>query len=135
MRSFPATASGATLLHWKQQLAIARRDGIPPRAEAAQRRFASTERASLMETRTMMNLILWLVAGAVIGWLTACVMSERAGTLLSIVVGVVGAMIGSSLFGSSTINQTVVNMTALLVSFAGAIVLLAIVKLARRGIR
>jgi uncharacterized membrane protein YeaQ/YmgE (transglycosylase-associated protein family) len=81
----------------------------------------------------MMNLILWLVAGAVIGWLAGLVMNDREGTPLNIVIGIVGAMIGGFLTGYSTINQNVFNLTSLLVSFIGAVVLLAIVKLVRRA--
>lgn len=80
----------------------------------------------------MMNLIIWLIAGALIGWLAGLVMNDREGTPLSIVIGIVGALIGGFLIGYSTINQNVLNLTALLVSFIGAVVLLAIVKVVRR---
>jgi uncharacterized membrane protein YeaQ/YmgE (transglycosylase-associated protein family) len=95
-----------------------------------------------MEAKTMMNLILWLVAGAVVGWLAGMVMNDRGGVMLNIVVGIVGAMIGGFLFGGPTINSSAfnaaaplrgVNLTALVVSFVGAIILLAIVNLVRRG--
>ena len=83
----------------------------------------------------MMNLIIWLVAGAAIGWLASMVMHTNAqqGAILNIVVGVIGALIGGYLFGASTINQSVFNLNALLVSLVGAVVLLAIVNLVQRG--
>ena len=92
----------------------------------------------------MMNLILWLLFGALVGWLASIVMrtNGQQGTLLNIVVGIIGAMIGGFLLGGPTINSSGfnpaaplrdVNLTALLVSFAGAVVLLAIVNLVRRG--
>jgi uncharacterized membrane protein YeaQ/YmgE (transglycosylase-associated protein family) len=83
----------------------------------------------------LINLIIWLVAGAAIGWVASMVMRTNAqqGTILNIVVGIIGALIGGFLFGSSTINQNVFNLNALLVSFIGAVVLLAVVNLARRG--
>jgi uncharacterized membrane protein YeaQ/YmgE (transglycosylase-associated protein family) len=83
----------------------------------------------------MINLIIWLVAGAAIGWIASMVMHTNAqqGTILNIVVGVIGAMIGGFLFGSSTINQNVFNVNALLVSLVGAVVLLAVVNLVQRG--
>lgn len=86
----------------------------------------------------MIYLLLWLVVGAVLGWLAARVVSARAGTLLSIVggvIGIVGALLGGFLLSSRTINQTTLHLTALLVGFAGAVVLLAIVKLVWRGAR
>jgi uncharacterized membrane protein YeaQ/YmgE (transglycosylase-associated protein family) len=81
----------------------------------------------------MINLILWLIFGALVGWLAGLVMNDREGLLLNIVVGIVGAMIGGFLLGGPTINQNVFNLTALLVSFVGAVILLAIVNLIRRG--
>ena len=83
----------------------------------------------------MMNLILWLLFGALVGWLASIVMrtNGQQGTLLNIVVGIIGAMIGGFLLGGNTINQNNFNLTALLVSFVGAVILLAIVNLVRRG--
>ena len=83
----------------------------------------------------MMNLILWLVAGAAIGWLASVVMhtNARQGAILNIVVGIIGAIIGGIVFGLSPINQNVFNVNALLVSLVGAVVLLAVVNLIRQG--
>ena len=82
----------------------------------------------------MINFVLWLLFGALVGWLASMVMRTDAqqGALLNIVVGIVGAMIGGFLFGGPTINNTF-NLTSLLVSFVGAVILLAIVNLVRRG--
>src|SRR5438045_2705198 len=87
------------------------------------------------EEDTMINLILWLLFGALVGWLASIVMRTDAqqGTILNIVVGIIGAMIGGFLLGGPTINSNTFNLTALLVSFVGAVVLLAIVNLVRRG--
>jgi len=87
----------------------------------------------------MLNLILWLIAGAIVGWLAGQVMNDRGGLVLNIVVGIVGALIGGWLFGRPTINggffntTGAFNLTSLVVSFAGAVILLAIVNLVRRG--
>ena len=88
-----------------------------------------------------MNIIIWLIAGAFIGWLASRIMgtSSQQGLLLDIVVGIVGAVLAgwflTPLFGISTINQSNFSLPALLVSLLGAIVLLAIVKLfTRRGV-
>jgi uncharacterized membrane protein YeaQ/YmgE (transglycosylase-associated protein family) len=82
----------------------------------------------------VINFILWLLFGALVGWLASIIMRTDAqqGALLNIVVGIIGAMIGGFLFGGSTINDNF-NLTALLVSFVGAVILLAIVNLVRRG--
>jgi uncharacterized membrane protein YeaQ/YmgE (transglycosylase-associated protein family) len=87
----------------------------------------------------MLNLIVWLIAGAIVGWLAGQVMNDRGGLVLNIVVGIVGALIGGWLFGRPTINSGffnttgAFNLTALVVSFVGAVILLAIVNLVRRG--
>ena len=82
-----------------------------------------------------MNLIIWLLVGALVGWLASMVMRTDAqqGAILNIVVGIVGALIGGFLFGGPTINSSALNLTAILVSFVGAVILLAIVNLVRRG--
>jgi len=88
-----------------------------------------------------MNIVLWLIAGAFIGWLASRIMgtSSQQGLILDIVVGIVGAVLAgwflTPLFGISTINQSNFSLPALLVSLLGAIILLAIVKLlTRRGV-
>lgn len=87
----------------------------------------------------LINLIAWLVVGGIIGWVASMVMRTDAqqGMLLNIVVGIVGAALGgwllSPLLGVGTINQGVFSLGALLVSLLGAVVLLAVVNLLRRG--
>ena len=86
-----------------------------------------------------MNLIIWLIAGAVIGWLASKIMgtNSQQGLLLDIVVGVVGAFLAgwflAPMLGTGTINQNDFSLPALLVSLLGAVILLAIVRLFRRG--
>ena len=82
-----------------------------------------------------MNLIIWLLVGALVGWLASMVMRTDAqqGAILNIVVGIVGALIGGFLFGGPTINSSALNLTAILISFVGAVILLAVVNLVRRG--
>jgi uncharacterized membrane protein YeaQ/YmgE (transglycosylase-associated protein family) len=86
-----------------------------------------------------MNLIIWLIVGGVIGWLASLVMKTDAqqGLILNIVVGIVGALLGgwllSPLVGAGTVNQGDFSLGGLLVSFGGAIILLFIANLLRRG--
>lgn len=80
-----------------------------------------------------MNLIIWLVIGGVVGWLASIVMRTDAsqGIFLNVIVGIVGAFIASLLFGTG-INDGITVMS-FLTSLVGAIILLAIVNLVRRG--
>ena len=86
-----------------------------------------------------MNIIIWLIVGGVIGWLASIVMKTdgQQGIFLNVVVGIAGAMLGgwviSPMVGVATINQDAFSLPALLVSFVGAALLLAIVNLVRRG--
>lgn len=86
-----------------------------------------------------MNLILWLVVGGVIGWLASMLMKTdgQQGIILNVVVGIVGALLGgwfiSPLVGVGTINQNNFSLPAMGVSFIGAVILLAVVNLFRRG--
>ena len=86
-----------------------------------------------------MNFIVWLIVGGLIGWLASILMKTNGqqGMFLNVVVGIVGAMLGgwflSPLLGAGTINQNNFSLPALLVSFLGASILLAIVNLLRRG--
>jgi uncharacterized membrane protein YeaQ/YmgE (transglycosylase-associated protein family) len=61
----------------------------------------------------------------------------QQGMILNVVVGVVGAMLGgwliSPLLGAGTVNQGDFSLGGLVVSLVGAIILLAIVNLFRRG--
>lgn len=86
-----------------------------------------------------MNFLIWLVVGGIIGWIASKIMNTDAqqGVFLNVVVGIVGAFLGglviSPLVGVPTINQDSLSFGALLVSLVGAIILLAIVNLVRRG--
>lgn len=84
-----------------------------------------------------MNFIIWLVVGGVLGWLASIVMKTdgQQGILLNVIVGIVGAFLGglllAPLFGTGTINSSSFSVGSLVVSFVGALILLAIVNLIR----
>ena len=86
-----------------------------------------------------MNFLIWIVVGGLIGWVASMVMKTDAqqGLFLNVIVGIVGAFLGglliSPLVGVPSINQNAFSLGAMLVSLLGAIILLAIVNLARRG--
>ncbi|HEY8353357.1 MAG TPA: GlsB/YeaQ/YmgE family stress response membrane protein [Sphingomonadales bacterium] len=86
-----------------------------------------------------MNIIIWLILGGIIGWLASKVMRTDAeqGIILNVVVGIVGAVLAgwiiAPLVGAGTINQSDFSLGGLIVSFIGAVILLAIVNLFRRG--
>jgi uncharacterized membrane protein YeaQ/YmgE (transglycosylase-associated protein family) len=79
-----------------------------------------------------MGWLAWLIVGAIAGWLASIVMStnREQGLLMDIVVGIVGAFIGGfvfNLFGAA--GTTGFNIWSIFVSFVGAVVLLALIRL------
>jgi uncharacterized membrane protein YeaQ/YmgE (transglycosylase-associated protein family) len=84
-----------------------------------------------------MNIIIYLVAAAIIGWVASEIMHDRASLLINILVGIVGAFLAgyflSPLFGVGTINDAV-NISTMLVTLLGAIIVIAIVHLLRRRV-
>jgi uncharacterized membrane protein YeaQ/YmgE (transglycosylase-associated protein family) len=78
-----------------------------------------------------MNIIIYLIVAAVIGWIATEIMHDRSNLLINIIVAVVGAFLAgyflTPLFHVTTINQGNFSLPALLVSLLGSIILLAIV--------
>jgi uncharacterized membrane protein YeaQ/YmgE (transglycosylase-associated protein family) len=87
----------------------------------------------------MINLIVWLIVGGIIGWVASMIMRTDAqqGMFLNVVVGIIGAALGgwliSPLLGMPSINDGSFSVGSLIVSLIGAVILLAIVNLFRRG--
>jgi uncharacterized membrane protein YeaQ/YmgE (transglycosylase-associated protein family) len=84
-----------------------------------------------------MNIIIYLIAGAIVGYIASRIMhtNSQQGLLLDIVVGVIGAFLAgyfiSPLLGIGTINDAV-TIPTMLVTLLGSVVLLWIIKMVRR---
>jgi uncharacterized membrane protein YeaQ/YmgE (transglycosylase-associated protein family) len=85
-----------------------------------------------------MNIIIYLIAGAIVGYIASRIMrtNSQQGLILDILVGIVGAFIAgwflSPIFGVGTINDAV-TLPTMLVTLGGAVLLLFVVKLLRGG--
>ena len=82
-----------------------------------------------------MGIILWIVFGALAGWIASMIMGTNAqqGAIANIVIGIIGSVIGGfvmSFFGSS--GGTGFNLYSLLVAILGSVILIWIVRLLRR---
>ena len=80
-----------------------------------------------------MGIIIWIVFGALVGWVASKVMGGGGGLLWDIIVGIVGAVIGGfimSLIGQGGVGGF--NIYSFLVALLGACVLIAIVRVVRR---
>jgi uncharacterized membrane protein YeaQ/YmgE (transglycosylase-associated protein family) len=85
------------------------------------------------EGKNLMAIIIWLIVGGICGWLASLIMRTDAqqGIILNIVVGIVGAVIAGLLFG---VNMNAgVTVESFLYALLGAVILLAVVNLIRRG--
>jgi uncharacterized membrane protein YeaQ/YmgE (transglycosylase-associated protein family) len=83
----------------------------------------------------MINLIVVIIVGAIIGWVASKIMRTQGGLLVDIVVGIVGALLASFLFGRATLTSGSFAVVSLLWSLLGAIIVLAIYRLLFRGRR
>lgn len=84
----------------------------------------------------LINIVLWIVFGALAGWLASIIMKTDAsmGAGANIVVGIVGALIGGFIMNALTgQGVTGFNLYSLLVAIGGAIILLFLVRAFRRA--
>jgi uncharacterized membrane protein YeaQ/YmgE (transglycosylase-associated protein family) len=80
-----------------------------------------------------MGIIVWLIVGGICGWLASLIMRTDAqqGVILNIVVGIVGAVIAGLIFGVNM--NDAITVESFLYALLGAVILLAVVNLIRRG--
>lgn len=82
-----------------------------------------------------MNIILWIVLGALAGWIASMIMNTDAqmGAMANVIVGILGAVLGGFIFGLfDAAPVTGFNLWSLLVAVIGSSVLLWVVSLFRR---
>ncbi len=89
----------------------------------------------------MISFLVWIVMGAVVGWLASLLMKTDSsqGTILNIAVGIVGAFVGGFLFralgfSGANINEGI-SVYGVVVSLVGAVVVIAAAQLLQRGTR
>jgi len=88
---------------------------------------------------TTVGLIILLIVVGIIGWVASMIMRTEGqqGIFINVVVGIVGALVAgfivTPLVGGAPITSGVINIQSIIASLLGAIVLLAIVNLFRRG--
>ncbi|MGD0173367.1 MAG: GlsB/YeaQ/YmgE family stress response membrane protein [Anaerolineales bacterium] len=84
-----------------------------------------------------MNILIYLVVAAVIGWVASEIMHDRASLLIYIIVAVIGAFLAgyflTPILHVGTINDAI-NVPTMLVTLLGAVIVIAIVHLFRRRI-
>ena len=83
------------------------------------------------------NLLVWVIVGAIAGWLASIVMktNRSQGLLMDIIVGIVGGLIGGWLLTAIGVGGAVtgLNLGSLLTAFIGAVILLGLLRVIRRA--
>jgi uncharacterized membrane protein YeaQ/YmgE (transglycosylase-associated protein family) len=82
-----------------------------------------------------MGIIAWIVLGAIAGWLTNLVMGGGEGVIATIILGIVGAVVGGFLIGTvlGLADVTGINISSIVVSVIGAIVVVAVYRFVVKG--
>ena len=83
------------------------------------------------------SLLIWVIVGAIAGWLASVVMrtNRSQGLLADILVGVIGGILGGVLLSAIGVSGAVtgINIASIVVAFIGAVVLLAVLRLFSRA--
>lgn len=80
-----------------------------------------------------MNILLWIVFGALAGWIASIIMKSNQGLLINIIVGILGSVIGGWVMNFfNQAGTTGFNIYSLLVAILGAVILIWIVRLFRK---
>ena len=82
-----------------------------------------------------MSFILWLIIGALAGWIASMIMKNNAqqGLLIDIIVGIIGAFIGGYVVRFFGVDPDANLIISLVTAVVGAVILLAIIKAVRRN--
>jgi uncharacterized membrane protein YeaQ/YmgE (transglycosylase-associated protein family) len=85
----------------------------------------------------LVNIVVWIIVGAIAGWLASLVMktNRQQGLLEDIIIGIVGGFIGGIILNFLNVGGGVsgLNIVSVLTAFIGAVVLLALIRVARRA--
>jgi uncharacterized membrane protein YeaQ/YmgE (transglycosylase-associated protein family) len=75
-----------------------------------------------------MGIIAWIVLGAIAGWITNLIMGGKEGVIATIILGIVGAVVGGYLAGTvlKVADVTGVNIESIVVAVIGAVIVVAV---------
>jgi uncharacterized membrane protein YeaQ/YmgE (transglycosylase-associated protein family) len=80
------------------------------------------------------GIVAWIVLGAIAGWITNLIMGGGEGVIATIILGIVGAVVGGWLAGTvlNIADVTGINVTSIVVSVIGAIIVVAVYRFVMR---
>jgi uncharacterized membrane protein YeaQ/YmgE (transglycosylase-associated protein family) len=75
-----------------------------------------------------MGIVAWIVLGAIAGWITNMIMGGKEGVIATVLLGIVGAVVGGWLAGTvlKVADVTGINIESIVVSVIGAIIVVAV---------
>ena len=75
-----------------------------------------------------MGIIAWIVLGAIAGFITNMIMGGREGVIETIILGIVGALVGGFLAGTvlKVADVTGLNVESIVVAVIGAVIVVAV---------
>lgn len=79
-----------------------------------------------------MNILLWIVFGAIAGWIASAIMGSGGGAVADVVLGIIGAVVGGfvmNILGAPGVSG--LNLYSLVVAIIGAVILIYIGRLLR----
>jgi uncharacterized membrane protein YeaQ/YmgE (transglycosylase-associated protein family) len=78
-----------------------------------------------------MGIIAWIVLGAIAGFITNLIMGGGEGVILTVVLGIVGAVVGGYLAGTvfKVADVTGINVESIVVAVVGAIIVVAVYRM------
>lgn len=81
-----------------------------------------------------MGIILWIILGALVGWVASKIMGTNEGLILNVVIGIVGAVIGGWIMGQFGYGGVSgFNLYSFVVALLGAIILIALIRVIKRA--
>jgi uncharacterized membrane protein YeaQ/YmgE (transglycosylase-associated protein family) len=90
-----------------------------------------TFHAALMRKEAAVGIIAWIVLGAIAGFLTNMIMGGGQGVIATIILGIVGAVVGGWLAGTvlGVADVTGINVESIVVAVIGGIVVVAVYRM------
>lgn len=81
-----------------------------------------------------MGFLVWIIVGAIAGWLAGIVMKSQQGLIGNIIVGIIGGLLGGWVLDLLGVNQGVdgINIASILTAFIGAVIFIAILRMVRK---
>lgn len=78
-----------------------------------------------------MGIIAWIVVGAIAGWLTNMIMGGSEGVIATVILGIIGAVVGGYLAGTvlKVADVTGINVESIVVAVIGGVIVVAVYRM------